>query len=106
MAHHLWFRVVTDQISFVHKFGKPDLTQCGMKEMAVIQTHTILTGFETKLSASKLEGNHFIYFSNLLKFLEEQRFVMNITIWLTCIFWVKLFRQKKANLLKLDKDGS
>ena len=27
---------VTDQISFNNKFGKPDLTQCGMNELAVI----------------------------------------------------------------------
>jgi len=38
-------RAVTDQISFDRKFGKPDLTQCGVNEMAVIQARTILTGF-------------------------------------------------------------
>jgi len=27
MAHHLWVRAVTDQITFDHKFAKQDLTQ-------------------------------------------------------------------------------
>jgi len=27
---------------------------------------------------------------------EEQRFVMNVSMRFICIFWVKLFRQKKA----------
>jgi len=54
MAHHLWVHAVTDQIAFDHKFGKPDLTQCGMSEMAVIQAQTIKTGFQTKLSLFKI----------------------------------------------------
>jgi len=35
-------------------FGKPDLTQCGMNEMAVIQARTIIMGFETKLRLLKI----------------------------------------------------
>jgi len=57
MAHHLGSRAVADQISFDHKFGKPDLTQMrqhGMKETADIQARTILTGFQTKLSLFKM----------------------------------------------------
>jgi len=54
MAHLCGSRAVTDQISFDHKFGKPDLTQCDMNEMAVIQARAILTGFETKLSLFKI----------------------------------------------------
>jgi len=54
MAHHLWVSAVTDQIAIDHKFGKPDLTQCAMNEMAVIQARTILTGFQTKLSLFKI----------------------------------------------------
>jgi len=30
---------------------------------------------------------------------EEQRFVMNVNMRLTCIFWVKFFRQKKSQIL-------
>jgi len=29
---------------------------------------------------------------------EEQRFVMNVNMRLICIFWIKLYRQKKAKL--------
>jgi len=47
-------RAATNQISFDHKFGKPDLTQCGMNKIAVIQARTILTGFQTKLSLFKI----------------------------------------------------
>ena len=47
-------RVVTDQISFNHEFGKPDLAQCGMNDMAVIQVRTILTGIQTSLSLFKI----------------------------------------------------
>jgi len=54
MAHHFGSRAVTDQISFNHKLGKPDLTQCGMNQMAVIQAQTILMGFQTKLSLFKI----------------------------------------------------
>jgi len=46
--------VVTDQISFNHVFGKPDLTQCSMNEMAVIQARTILTGIQTSVSLFKI----------------------------------------------------
>jgi len=76
------------QISFDHKFGRPNLTQtqhernsmCTPGEkMAVIQARTILIGFHTKLGSFKfaLQRKHFKYFSNMLQLEKDVSIVVS-----------------------------